>query len=333
MNKLPTPNSPRPTILVTGAKGQLGKKIIELLGDDYELVLTDSEEMDITDKDKVFEVIGREKPGFIIHGAAYTKVDDAEEKVDLCRLINAEGSKNVALAAKENHTTMLYISTDFVFDGMNSKAKGVRSKENNDDTNPLRPTPYTELDATHPLSVYAQTKLEGENFIKEICPKYYILRTAWLFGELPEGHPGTNFVEAMLKLASERASLSIVSDQIGSPTYTGDLVNVIHQIVRSREKGEGSENTLRPTPYALPAVPYGIYHVSGTGEASWYDFAKEIFKQTDTKIELKPISSAEYLQKAKRPSYSYLDKSKIENALGIKVRPWQEMLSEYLARR
>jgi len=213
----------------------------------------------------------------------------------LCRKINAEGSKNVALAAKENNTTMLYISTDFVFDG----------KKN---------APYTEEDEANPESAYAQTKFEGENFVRDICPQYYILRTAWLFGELPENHPGTNFVEAMLKLAKEKDSINVVSDQIGSPTYTGDLVSVMKMIIE-RE------------------IPCGVYHVSGTGASSWYDFAKEIFEQTNTKIDLKPISSEEYPQKAKRPSYSYLDKSKIEKALGIKVRSWQEMLSDYLSRR
>lgn len=280
-------------ILVTGAKGQLGKKIIEMLGNGYDLVLTDSEEMDITDKPKVEKFIKSIKPDFIIHGAAYTRVDDAEEKVDLCRKINADGTKNVALAAKDNNTTLLYISTDFVFDGK-------------------KKSPYTEEDMPNPESVYAQTKLEGENFIREICPKYYILRTSWLFGELPEGRPGTNFVEAMLKLAKERDSLDVVSDQIGSPTYTGDLVKMIKTIIEK-------EN-----------IPYGTYHISGTGEASWYDFAKEIFKQTNIEIDLKPINSDQYSQKAKRPSYSYLDKSKIEKALGIKIRPWQEMLSDYL---
>ena len=322
-------------ILVTGAKGQLGKKIIELLSSEYELVLTDSDEMDITDKDKVFEVIGKEKPDFIIHGAAYTRVDDAEEKTDLCRKINAEGSKNVALAAKANNTTMLYISTDFVFDGklgLGTQDSGLSRSPKAQD---LKPKPYTEEDETNPESVYAQTKLEGENFVREICPKYYILRTAWLFGELPEGHPGTNFVEAMLKLSKERDSLNVVSDQIGSPTYTEDLVKIIQRIIRSEGLGLRAQDAQDPRPKTQdPAlVPYGIYHVSGTGEASWYDFAKEIFEQTNTKIDLKPITSAEYPQKAKRPSYSYMDKSKIEKALGIKIRPWQEMLRDYLSNR
>ncbi len=303
-------------ILVTGAKGQLGKKIVEILGSEYDLVLTDADDMDITIKDKVFEVVGKEKPDYIIHGAAYTRVDDAEDKIDLCRKINAEGSKNVAMAAKENNTTLLYISTDFVFDGSKN-------------------TPFSEEDATNPESVYAKTKLEGEDFVREICAKYYIFRTSWLFGELPEGHPGTNFVEAMLKLAKERDSLNVVSDQIGSPTYTKDLVEVIAKIVSSQQSAVSSSSSSNGKPQTAnrKPVPYGIYHVSGIGEASWYDFAKEIFEQTNTKIDLKPITSKEYPQKAKRPSYSYMDKSKIEKALGTKIRPWQEMLSDYLSRR
>ncbi len=340
-------NNQRPTILVTGAKGQLGKKIIELLGDEYDLVLTDSEEMDITDKDKVFEVVGEVKPNFIIHGAAYTRVDDAEEKIDLCRKINAEGSKNVAMAAEENHTTMLYISTDFVFDGKPNPATGTqdlgsRAQESiislrpkTQDQKPI-PKPYIETDIPHPLSAYGQTKLEGENYVREICSKYYVLRTAWLFGELPEDHPGTNFVEAMLKLAEEKDSLSIVSDQIGSPTYTKDLVEAIDKIIGSLDLGSRAQESIinpRPKTQDLKPVPYSTYHISGTGACSWFDFAKEIFEQTKTKIDIKPIASDQYPQKAKRPSYSYLDKSKIEKALDIKIRPWQEMLSDYLSNR
>jgi len=282
-------------ILVTGAKGQLGKKIIELLGGKYELILTDSDEMDITDKDKVFEVIGNEKPEVIIHGAAYTQVDKAEENEEICRKVNALGTKNIAMAGKEFGATVIYISTDYVFDG----------KKN---------SPYTEEDKPNPLSVYGMTKYEGEKFVQEICDEYYIVRSAWIFGELPKGHPGINFVETMLRLAKERDSLNIINDQIGSPTYTGDLVKVIEQLI-------------------LKQPPFGIYHFSGDGAASWYDFAVEIFKQTKTKIEVKPITSDQYPQKAKRPAYSYLDKSKIEKTLDIKVRPWREMLKEYFDNR
>ncbi|MFA6963169.1 MAG: dTDP-4-dehydrorhamnose reductase [Patescibacteria group bacterium] len=282
-------------ILVTGAKGQLGKKIIDLLSDKYELVLTDSAEMDITDKAKVLEVVGAEKPDFILHAAAYTQVDKAEETEEICRKVNSLGSENIAKAGKEFGSTVIYISTDYVFDGK-------------------KDSPYTEEDATNPLSVYGKTKLEGEEAVKNNCDKYYIIRSAWIFGELPEGHPGTNFVETMLRLAKDRDELSIVSDQIGSPTYTGDLVEAIEKIIEIK-----------------PA--YGVYLFSGAGAASWYDFAVEIFKQTNTKIEVKPITSDQYPQKATRPAYSYMDKTKVETALSSKVRPWQEMLADYLKRR
>jgi dTDP-4-dehydrorhamnose reductase len=282
-------------ILVTGAKGQLGNKLNEILGKNHQLILTDSDNMDITDINMVRRVIIEEKPDYIIHGAAYTKVDKAEEEIDLCRKINSIGTKNIATVAKEFDVKLIYISTDFVFDG-------------------LKKTPYTELDKPNPLSVYGLTKYEGEEYIREICTKYYIIRVAWLFGELPIGGAGTNFVEIMLRLAKERPGLSVVNDQIGSPTYTGDLVETISKII-------------------ISSPEFGTYHFSGDGDCSWYDFAREIFKQTNTKIDLIPITSAEYPQKAKRPPYSYLDKSKIEKTLDIKIRLWQEMLGEYLLKK
>lgn len=280
-------------ILVTGAKGQLGKKIIDILGQEHQLVLTDADNMDITDIDAIKIVVEKEKPDYIIHGAAYTAVDKAEENVELCRKINSFGTKNIALIAKEHDIKLIYISTDFVFDG----------KKN---------TPYKEEDKPAPISIYGLTKYEGEEFIRDICNKYYIIRISWLFGELPSGHQGTNFVEVMIKLAKEKQSLNVVNDQIGSPTYTGDLVEAISRIINQSPE-------------------FGTYHFSGTGACSWYDFAKEIFIQTNTNVKIEPIKSINYPQKAKRPQYSYLDKSKIEKALNIKVSPWQEMLEEYLS--
>ena len=199
-------------ILVTGAKGQLGKKIHRLLATDYKLILTDSDDMDITDKLKVHKVIKLESPDVIIHGAAYTQVDKAEENEELCRKVNALGTKNIAEVAKEFDIPVIYISTDYVFDGK----KG---------------SPYTEDDEANPSSVYGLTKYEGEEYIRKICDKYYIIRSAWIFGELPVGHPGTNFVETMIRLAKEKDELNIVNDQIGSPTYTGDLVETIKKII------------------------------------------------------------------------------------------------------
>ena len=310
-------------VLVTGAKGQLGHKIRQMfevgtsdlgLGTwvdsqnpkpesqnlNPHLILTDADTMDITDKLQVHKVIKSERPDFIIHGAAYTAVDKAEDNVDLCRQVNALGTKNIAETAKEFNIPLIYISTDYVFDGK-------------------KKSPYLETDEAHPLSIYGQTKFEGENFIRETCDKYYIIRSAWIFGELPEGHTGTNFVETMLRLAQEKDSLNIVNDQIGSPTYTGDLVEIIKKLC--------TENCV------LRTVSYGTYHFSGTGECSWYNFAQEIFKQENITIKLNPITSDQYPQKAKRPNYSYMDKSKIETVLDIKVRPWQKMLAEYLGNR
>jgi dTDP-4-dehydrorhamnose reductase len=317
-------------ILITGAKGQLGKKLIETLSD-HELVLTDSDDMDITDKDKVVEVLGREKPNFIIHAAAYTAVDKAEEMKELCYKVNALGTKNLAEVSQAQHTTMLYISTDYVFDGLGH-------------------TPLKESDPTSPVNYYGQTKRDGEKFIEAICEQYYILRTSWLYGELPASHPGSNFVETMLKLAATNPEVKVVSDQIGSPTYTKDLCAVISEIisrlcqpdsnVRHPEPAEGSlslsENPTSIGDSSLPQndkpIPYGIYHVTGEGETSWYDFAKEIFSQTNTQVTLTPITTAEFPRPAKRPAYSYLSKDKLKSA-GFTIRPWQEALAEYLACR
>ena len=160
-SQLPTTNSKK--ILVTGAKGQLGKKIIEILGKNHQLILTDSDDMDITDEEKVREVVQSNNPDFIIHGAAFTQVDKAEEMVEICQKVNAFGTENLAKVAKEFEIPLIYISTDFVFDGKKT-------------------TPYTEDDIANPLSVYGQTKFEGEEFIRNICEKYYICRIAWLFG-------------------------------------------------------------------------------------------------------------------------------------------------------
>ena len=322
-SKLPTANN---KILITGAKGQLGKKIIELMSDQYDLVLTDSDTMDITDIEAVEATIAREKPAFVIHGAAYTKVDAAEDEVDLCRKINALGTKNLAEVTAKHEIPIIYISTDYVFKGR-SQDLGLRSEGLGEN----KFVPYTEEDQTDPQSIYGLTKFEGEEFVRKLNPDHYILRVAWLFGELPEGHPGTNFIETMLRLGKERNSLSIVNDQIGSPTYTKDLVEVLKALVNSRLSVASSSYQLPATNYKL--IEPGTYHFSGSGACSWYDFAKYIFEVAEIKIELAPITSDQYPQKAKRPTWAYMSKDKIEKALEIKVRPWQEMVKEYLDKR
>lgn len=324
-------------ILITGASGQLGFQIQKMLGQKYDLILTDYKEMDITNKLQVHQVMKSSRPDWIIHGAAYTKVDQAEDEVDTCTKINANGTKNLAETAADFNIPIIYISTDYVFDGKFGRENGVRSKEQEfKDKIPhyaSHPAPYTELDVPHPLNVYGKTKLDGEKYIQNICKKYYILRVAWLFGELPENYSGTNFIETMLRLSKERDALSVVNDQIGSPTYTKDLVKIIDKIVGSRQSAVGSEsqsaNRQPQTANQLP-VPYGIYHFSGDGECSWYDFAKTIFHLTKTNIDLKPTTSDRYPQKAKRPAYTYMSKAKIEKVLDLSVRSWQYMVKEYL---
>lgn len=280
-------------ILITGSYGQLGYRINKDLGDDFDLVLTDSDTMDITKSEEIDKVFTECQPDYVIHGAAYTQVDAAEEKKDLCYLINSEGTKNIAMACSKHDATLIYISTDFVFDGQ-------------------KKSPYTEDDQAKPLSVYGDSKYQGELAVKNFCQKYFILRVSWLFGELPPNYPGSNFVETMIRLGKERDELSVVDDQIGSPTYTKDLVQLFKTIIETESND------------------FGVYHFSGEDKCSWYDFAKKIFELEDIKINLKPIPSASYPQKAKRPSYSYLSKEKVNKTFGAKIRPWQEMLKDYL---
>ncbi len=281
-------------ILVTGAKGQLGNKIIELFNNKHQLVLTDSDDMDITDEIATEKRILLENPDFIIHAAAYTKVDKAQEEQELVYKINALGSKNVAKAARKIDTTLLYISTDYVYNSPKHK-------------------PIDENEHINPINYYGESKLAGEKFIQEICDNYYIIRTAWLYGELPKGHPGSNFVETMIRLAKEKDEVRVVDDQVGSPTYTGDLIRAIDQIIETKPS-------------------FGIYNVSGEGATTWYKFAKEIFSLENIKTKLIPIATNQYPTLAKRPAYSYLSKEKLERA-GISVGPWQKGLEEYLLRR
>lgn len=285
-------------ILITGAKGMLGQELTHQLSKlpttDYKLILTDKEEMDITDEKAVDKVIGSANPDFIIHTAAYVEVDKAEDDQELCRKINVDGTKNIAKAAQKLGATVIYISTDYVFDG----------KKN---------TPYKETDQTNPLGVYARTKLEGERQVAKHCKKHYIIRVAWLFGKV-EGK--TNFVDKMIGL-SKKGPVKVINDQVGSPTSTRDLAEAISMLITRHQKAK-----TRPA--------YGIYHFSGIGETTRFGFAKEIFRQKKIKADLRPVTTAEYFAKAKRPAYSYLDRTKIEKALGIKVRKWQDMLAGYL---
>lgn len=296
-------------ILITGAKGMLGQMLASVLGEEHELILTDREEMDVTNELKVRKVIKFIKPDIIVHAAAYIDVENAESEPELARKINIEGSKNIAEAASKIDAAVIYISTDYVFDG----------KKN---------APYTELDKPNPLSVYAKTKFLGECEIIKSCTKYYVLRVSWLFGECASGR---NFVETMIGLSKTQSEIKVINDQIGSPTYTRDLAEAIKFILAKSAVSRQLSAQQRKT--ASDFLPYGIYNFSGAGETTRFGFTKEIFRQAKIKTKLTPIKAKEFCVVAPRPAYSYLDKTKIEKALNIKVRPWQEMLEDYLERR
>ena len=298
-------------ILITGAKGMLGQMLANVLGEKHELILTDREEMDIADPKAVNEVFKKNQPEIVIHAAAYVDVERAETDKVVARKVNVIGSKNIAAAAKKLGACVFYISTDYVFDGKDSR----KSVAGSQSLGMKNRKPYKETDQTNPLSVYAITKYLGECEIIKNCPKHYILRVSWLFGE---SRTGRNFVESMVSLAKSKDEIKVINDQIGSPTYTRDIAEVISKFLDRIKNDKSAE--------------YGVYNFSGLAETTRFGFTKEIFRQAKIKTKLSPISTKEFFASAPRPAYSYLDKSKIEKALDFKVRPWQEMLKDYFAR-
>ena len=279
-------------VLVTGANGQLGQSI-KFIANKYptiQFIYTDYYEMDITNIESCTNAFLKYKPQFCINTAAYTAVDKAESEPEKAHLINCIGSKNLAEVCKEYDTILLHISTDFIFDGASK-------------------IPYLESDLPNPQSVYGQTKLEGEIAIQNTWEKHFIIRTSWVYSQF-----GANFMITMLRLASERDSLSIVSDQIGTPTNAVDLAEALLTIIQS-------PNTHNPS-----LTTFGIYNFSNEGQCSWYDFAAAIFKQKELKMDLKPIPTSAYPTPASRPAYSVLDKTKIKNTFNIEVNEWKTSL-------
>ena len=281
-------------VLVTGSGGQLGQSL-QFVSPNYpeiDFVFCNSSELDITDLNNINKIFKQYKPHFCINTAAYTAVDKAESEPQKAQLINVIGAKNLAEVCKDFETTLLHVSTDFVFDG-----------------NALKP--YSEEDFTNPTGVYGQTKLDGEKEIQSILSNYYIIRTSWVYSQF-----GNNFMKTMLRLASEKDSISVVNDQVGTPTNAVDLANVLLSII----------NFKPPTSNLQPS--FGIYNFSNQGQCSWFDFAAEIFKQNNNVIDLKPIPSSQFPTPAKRPSYSVLDKSKIERKFEFKIDNWELSLKD-----
>lgn len=279
-------------VLVTGANGQLGQAIEFISGNYPEInfVFCDSSELDITNKENCREAFIKYKPNFCINAAAYTAVDKAESEPQKAHLINVIGPTNLAEICKENGVVLLHISTDFVFDGNQTK-------------------PYTEMDTPNPTSVYGQTKLDGEKSIQEILKQHFIIRTSWVYSQF-----GNNFMKTMLRLASERDSLSVVNDQIGTPTNAVELAEVLIKIVSSDSQ--------------LLISNFGIYNFSNEGHCSWYDFAKKIFEINNINIDIAPIPTSSYPTPAKRPTQSVLDKTKIKSVFCVIIDCWDESLKK-----
>ena len=274
-------------ILVTGVKGQLGYDVMnELAKRGHNGIGVDVEERYITDSAKVEKVIKESDVEAVIHCAAYTAVDAAEDNVEICHKINAQGTENIAKVCKELDLKMIYISTDYVFNG-----EGTR--------------PWEPDDEREPLNVYGQAKYEGELAVEKYLEKYYIVRIAWVFGV-----NGKNFIKTMLNLSETHDELSVVNDQIGSPTYTYDLARLLVDMVETDK--------------------YGRYHATNEGLCTWYEFATEIFRQAGKEITVHPVTSEQFPAKAKRPHNSRMNKDKLEANGFDRLPTWQDALHRYL---
>ncbi len=280
-------------ILVTGSKGQLGNEIQKLASSypSFKFIFTDVEELDITDVEQIDNFFNKNKIDFVINCAAYTAVDKAKTDRKLADLINVTAVKYLAKISKKFKTTLIHISTDYIFDGRNYK-------------------PYIETDKPDPISYYGKTKLNGEIQIEKYAGNAIIIRTSWLYSEF-----GNNFVKTMIKYGNERDSLKVVADQVGTPTYAADLAKVILEVIPKLKNIKGIE----------------IYNFSNEGAISWYDFAEAIMKLKNINCKIFPIESKDYLTLAPRPFYSILNKAKIKNDFGIEIPYWLDSLEKCLA--
>ncbi|MFR9546979.1 MAG: dTDP-4-dehydrorhamnose reductase [Rikenellaceae bacterium] len=270
-------------ILVTGANGQLGnemRRVATQSSDQY--IFTDISELDITDFESILSFVTDNKIDVIVNCAAYTNVDKAEDEEELANLLNNTAVGYLAKAANEVGATLIHISTDYVFDGRAY-------------------APYRESDTVNPIGVYGKTKLDGELAVIDSCCDYIIIRTSWLYSKW-----GVNFVKTMIRLTAERDTLPVIFDQIGTPTYAGDLADAIGYII--------AENKLDKK---------GIYHYSNEGVTSWYDFAYEICSQSGNTCKISPIHSCDYPSKVRRPHYSVLDKTRFKESFGVEIPYWK----------
>ena len=279
-------------ILITGSKGQLGSEIqaLHVKYPQWNFIFTDRAELDITNKEAISLTCKKKNITHIINCAAYTAVDRAEEEIETANAINHLATQYLAEVAKENNITLLHVSTDYVFDGMNYK-------------------PYIETDITNPQGIYGRTKLDGEKALLDINPRNsIIIRTSWVYSSF-----GANFVKTMLRLGKERDELGVIFDQIGTPTYARDLAQAILDILPQ-----------------INNTSTEIYHYSNEGVCSWYDFAHEIMRMAKLTCKVNPIETKDYPTPASRPHYSLLNKAKIKNDFNIDIPYWKEGLDHCL---
>jgi dTDP-4-dehydrorhamnose reductase len=275
-------------VLITGANGQLGKDLVDYFATKYaEVYGFGREELDITNIDLVIKTMENLNPNVVIHAGAYTKVDLAETEPEEAYRINAVGTRNIAVASEAIRAKLAYVSTDYVFDGMSH-------------------IPYDEFHSTNPSSIYGKSKLAGEQLVQSLHSQYFIIRTSWVYGI-----HGNNFVKTMLRLAQEKESVSVVNDQIGSPTYTIDLSKCIADLLQTQK--------------------YGIYHVSNSGHCSWYEFAVAIFEEAGMNIQVVPVSTEAFPRPAKRPPFSILDHKALRLNDFPEMRNWRDALKAFIA--
>ena len=285
-------------IVITGSKGQLGTQLQKILKDgfseigaiaeDYkncEVLPIDIDELDITDKTAVCQFISANKPDVVINCAAMTNVDACETEFEIAMKVNAIGPRNLAIACSEIGAKLIHVSTDYVFGGTGT-------------------VPYREWDICNPQSVYGASKYLGEQYVREFCDKYFIVRTSWLYGYI-----GKNFVKTMVRLGRSRDSISVVNDQRGNPTNAEDLAHHLLKLAVSEQ--------------------YGVYHCTGEGECTWYDFACKIMQEFGIDCKVNPCTSDEFPSPTKRPEFSSLDNLMLKCTVGNEMRNWEEALSVY----
>lgn len=287
------------SILIVGSKGQLGREIEEVLHtgnskigknpdilNNVDIIGADIDNLDITNISATKKFVNTLRPDAIINCAAFTNVDVCESYRDLALKVNAIGPRNLAIAAEQIGAKLIHISTDYVFDGMNH-------------------IPYCEWDSCNPQSIYGKTKHLGEQYVRNFCSRYFIIRTSWLYG-----YHGKNFVKTIMKLAREKESIKVVNDQRGNPTNANDLAHHILKLIDCDE--------------------YGIYHCTGNGECTWFDFACKIIEYSNINCEVVPCFTNEFPRPAKRPSYSSLDNMMLKNTVGDEMRFWQDALKSFI---